>query len=88
LDEEEEVQAKDPDDEDAPISDEAVHEEFCQSCNQPRQDLGKEAADEYRHSRHWYKCGCGIWSIVIGPPQKPKEYDDLGAWHWRQRMMR
>ena len=90
MDDEETEQPKDPDDEDAPM----CHDEpgssqpFCQSCNSPLLALGKEAADEYRSARRWYKCGCGVRSVILGPPRKPKQYDDIGAWHRRQRMIR
>ncbi len=90
MDKEEYEQPKDPDDEEAPIrNDESEpHQDICQSCNSPILDLGKEAADEYRSARQWFKCGCSLRSIILGPPRKPKQYDDIGAWHRRQRMMR
>ena len=90
LEKEEYGQPKDPDDEDAPIRDDepGPHQDICQSCNSPILDLGIEAADEYRSARRWHKCGCGVRSVILGPPMKPKQYDDIEAWHRRQRMMR
>ena len=89
MDEEELEQPKDSDDEDVPVpDDEPVSRDICGTCGQPIVNLSKEAADEYRHSRQWFKCGCGLQSIILGPPQKPKEYEDIGAWHRRQKMMR
>jgi hypothetical protein len=81
--EEPDNRSEDPDDNDADIED-PERRDICQTCLAPILNLGKEAADIYRSARLWFKCGCGTYSVIIGPPQDPKQFEDLGAWKRRQ----
>jgi hypothetical protein len=76
--------SEDPDDNDLGTFGEPERQDICPTCLAPILNLGKEAADIYRSARLWFKCGCGTYSIIIGPSQDPKQFDDLGAWKRRQ----
>ena len=82
--EESDNHSEDPDDNCIDTFGEPERLAICQNCLAPILNLGKEAADIYRSARLWFKCGCCTYSIIIGPPRDPKQFDDLGAWKRRQ----